>query len=308
MSPLLMTLDGNSALRSVLLAKLDVQGGDCDIRHFPDGETYLRVLADCRDRDVIIQCGLQRPDQVIMPLLFCAETLREFGARRIGLVAPYLAYMRQDMRFHAGEAVTSRLFARLLSTHVDWLITVDPHLHRYQNLNELYMLPHRVLTAAPLLAQWIQREVARPLLIGPDSESAQWVAAVAGPAGIPYLVLDKTRRGDRDVEIAIPVVERWREHTPVLVDDIISTGHTMLQTIGHLLHAGLRAPVCIGVHGLFAEHADSKLLSGGAARLVTTNSVPHASNTIELGDLLAAAIAEMLAAHTRVERTRDCSG
>src|SRR5690606_18318447 len=90
-----------------------------------------------------------------------------------------------------------------------------------------------------------------PLLVGPDSESGQWVSAVARAAGVPYIVLRKTRRGDHDVSVSVPDVERHRHRTPVLIDDIISTARTMIETVVHLKRAGLRPPVCIGVHAVF---------------------------------------------------------
>jgi ribose-phosphate pyrophosphokinase len=292
MNPLLLALDANTALADALAEKAGLERLPHQLRRFPDGESYLRLLGDCRDREVIILCGLQQPDAIALPLLFCADTLRELGARAVGVIAPYLAYMRQDQRFHAGEAVTSRIFAQLLSAHVDWLLTIDPHLHRYASLDAIYTIPAQALSAMPLVAQWLRAHVERPLLIGPDSESAQWVAALAQRIEVPYLVLEKLRRGDRDVEISVPDVARWTTHTPVLIDDIISTGHTMLETIGHLRRAGLCAPVCIGVHGLFAGDAYERLIAGGAARVVTTNSVPHPSNAIDVSALLAKAIAQ----------------
>lgn len=295
MKPLLITLDGNIALEQGLLAGAAFERGDCQVRHFPDGETYVRVLSDCRQRDVILLCSLHQPDRVVMPLLFCADTLRELGARSVGLIAPYLAYMRQDQRFQEGEAITSRSFAKLISAHCDWLITVDPHLHRYHSLSEIYSIPARSLSAAPLLADWIRTEVPQPVLIGPDSESEQWVAAIAALAKVPYVILNKIRHGDREVEISIPDVERWRACTPVLVDDIISTGHTLLETIAHLRAAQLRTPVCVAVHGLFAEQAQEKLQGAGVLQVVTSNSVAHPTNTIDLSQLLAAAAINMTA-------------
>lgn len=121
--------------------------------------------------------------------------------------------MRQDRRFQPGEAVTSSAFARIISREVDWLVTVDPHLHRRSALSEIYSVPSTALHAAPLLASWIRENVERPLLVGPDSESAQWVAAVAETVGCPLVVLEKIRRGDRDVEVSVPQVERWTAHT-----------------------------------------------------------------------------------------------
>jgi ribose-phosphate pyrophosphokinase len=293
--PILLTLDGNVALRQGLLAQTGFAAGECELRHFPDGESYVRILSDCRDRDIVIQCGLQQPDRIVMPLMFCIDTVRELGARRVGLVAPYLAYMRQDHRFNDGEAVSARLFARFLSAHLDWLVTVDPHLHRYRNLAEIYSIPSIALSAMPQMARWIKREIPRPLLIGPDSESAQWVGAVAAHADVPHIVLSKKRHGDHDVEVSVPEVDRWRDCTPILIDDIISTGHTLLETVAHLARAKLAPPVCLAVHGLFAERADARLADAGVARIVTTNSVMHASNAVDLSAAIAQGVASLMA-------------
>ncbi len=294
MKPLLLALDANTALRDAVLASDRFERGECMVRQFPDGESYVRILSECAQRDVVILCTLHQPDALIMPLLFCADTLRELGAKSIGLVAPYLAYMRQDVRFHAGEAVNAKLFAKLISAHFDWLVTVDPHLHRIHNLSDIYSIPQRTLTAVPLLAQWLEREIKNPLLIGPDSESEQWVANVANMAHAPYLVLEKIRRGDRDVQIALPDLQRYREHTPVLVDDIISTGHTMLEVIAQLRAANFAAPVCAAVHGLFSENAEEKLLAAGTQRIVTCNTVAHRTNAIDVGALLIDAVHNLM--------------
>ena len=299
MKPLLLALDTNTALRDAMLASKQFDLGDCTVRNFPDGESYVRILSECAQRDVVILCTLHQPDSRIMPLLFCVETLRELGAKSVGLVAPYLAYMRQDIRFHAGEAVNAKIFANLIGAHVDWLVTVDPHLHRIHDLAEVYSIPQRTLTAVPLLAQWLEREIKQPLLIGPDSESEQWVSSVAKMAHAPYIILEKIRRGDRDVQIALPDLQRYREHTPVLIDDIISTGHTMIAVIAQLRSVNLPKPVCAAVHGLFAEKAEEKLLAAGAQRIVTCNTIAHRSNAIDVTELLVGVIDDFYAGKNR---------
>ena len=155
-------------------------------------------------------------------------------------------------------------------------------------------MPARALHAAPLIAQWIGANVESPLLIGPDRESEQWVAAVARGADAPHIVLRKTRRGDRDVEVAVPDLAPWRGRTPVLVDDIISTGQTMIVTLKQLKDKGLAAPVCVGVHGIFAGHAFEELVQAGAARVVTTNTIAHGSNGIDVSNLLADGVRELM--------------
>lgn len=285
--PLLIPLPRNEHIVDGLASAVGADVGRIVIRRFPDGETYLRYETPVSGRSLLLVCTLDRPDDKFLPLVFAAAAARELGAAQIGLISPYLGYMRQDRRFQLGEAVTSTYFAKLLSSQIDWLVTVDPHLHRRESLAEIYSIPTRVMHAARLISNWIRTEVKMPLLIGPDSESEQWVAAVARDAGAPHVVLHKVRHGDRDVEVSVPEVARWRGHTPILIDDIISTGRTMIETIGHLSRQGMRPPVCIAVHGIFAGNAFSDLVAVGAEKVITTNTIQHTTNSIDVTALLA---------------------
>ncbi len=287
MKPLFFPFPGNEAYSEGLRGSLEAETGRLTLHRFPDGESYLRFETEVRDREVVLVCTLDHPDQKLIPLLMAAATARDLGARRVGLVAPYLAYLRQDCRFHPGESVTSVYVARLLSTSFGWLVTMDPHLHRYASLGEIYAIPTEVVAAAPALSAWLKTEVSDGVLIGPDAESAQWVRAVAAGAGLPHVVLEKVRRGDRDVSVSVPDLARWPGRTPVLVDDIISTGHTMIAAVRHLVRSGLKPPVCLAVHGIFAGEAHAELLAAGAVRIVTTDSIPHATNAIPTAGLLA---------------------
>jgi ribose-phosphate pyrophosphokinase len=138
--------------------------------------------------------------------------------------------------------------------------------------------------------------VPHPLLIGPDEESSQWVSDVAHRASAPFVVLTKTRRGDREVEVSVPDIERWRSHTPVLVDDIVSTARTMIETVGHLRRAGLAAPVCVAVHAVFAQTAYEDLRAAGASDSVSCDTIRHPSNRIALAPAIAAAVRAQLGA------------
>jgi len=295
MAPLIFALPENEDLSASLATALGGDPGEAEIRRFPDGESFVRVLSDVKDREVICACTLHRPDDKLLPLYFLARLLEELGAARVGLVAPYLAYMRQDRRFHPGEAVTSKLFAGLISDYFDWMVTVDPHLHRLSNLNAIYTIPAVSLHAAPLISDWIKANVDDPVLIGPDGESEQWVSQVAERAGAPFTVLQKLRRGDNDVEVSMPDVDAYRDCTPVLVDDIISTAHTMMETIAHLKALGLVEPVCIGVHAVFAGTAFADLRASGAGRIVTCNTIPHETNGVDVVPMVAERVRERLA-------------
>lgn len=293
MKPIVIPLPNNAELAGTIADKLDAHIGQATILRHPDGESYVRVDTPVSGHEVVLVCTLDRPDEKILPLLFLARTAKELKAARVGLVAPYLAYMRQDKRFQPGEGITSAYFAELVSGYVDWLITVDPHLHRRNSLSEIYSIPAKVVHAAPSISDWIRSNVDQPVLIGPDSESAQWVASVAEGADAPYMILEKIRRGDRDVEVSVPEVGRWRNRSPVLVDDIISTARTMIETVSHLNRAGMMAPICVGVHAVFADRSYKDLLAAGAARVVTCNTIPHVTNAIDLSDPLSRAVQEM---------------
>lgn len=286
MKRVLYVMPGQDALGASLQSLSGFTPGQMSLRQFPDGETYVRVLDDVRGAEVAILCQLHHPDEKTLPLLLLVATLRDLGARRVGIIAPYLAYMRQDKRFHEGEGISARYFARLMSQQVDWLLTVDPHLHRIHALSEVYSIPALAMTAVQPIALWLRAHVTRPLVIGPDGESEQWAARVAEAAGCPYEVLTKERFGDRDVQVSVPHVAAYLEYTPVLVDDIISTGRTMQQAARHLQDAGLCAPVCIGVHGIFADGALQEMQAAGL-RVVTSNSIPAPGDQIDLAPLLA---------------------
>ncbi len=260
------------------------------LKNFPDGESYIKINSDVKNKKIILLCGLENANEKIMALMFFAKTAKELGASEIGLVAPYLGYMRMDKRFNDGEAITSNIFAEFLSKQVDWLITIDPHLHRHKNLSEIYKIPCQTLHATGPIAAWIAANVKNPLLIGPDEESLQWVAQIAKECGAPFIVLEKIRLGDRDVKVSLPRIEQYPQHTPVLVDDIISTARTMIEAAKNLQQQNAIAPICIGVHAIFADDAFLELEKSYVAKIITCNSIPHQTNKINLDQLLANSI------------------
>lgn len=286
MRSVVFALPGNEMLAKSIASSIQAGFGEMIIRQFPDGETYVRVLSEVKDRKTIIVCSLANPDGKLLPLYFLSKTLKSLKTKSICLVAPYLAYMRQDKIFNPGEGITSEYFASLLSGFADKLITIDPHLHRRHSMREIYSIPCTVLHASQLISEYIRESISNPLLIGPDSESEQWVSEVAKNSNAPFIVLEKERLGDRDVKVTVPQVEKFRNHTPVLVDDIISTGRTMIETAEHLKNAGMKAPICIGVHAVFSGNAFRDLLDSGINKIITCNTIPHQSNQIDVSSII----------------------
>ncbi|WP_343231174.1 ribose-phosphate diphosphokinase [Thalassovita aquimarina] len=281
-----------------------------DLHRFPDGESLVTLPENIAGRDVAILCTLRDPDRLALPLRFAAVTARELGANHVGLIAPYLGYMRQDRRFAPGQAISAPLFAEFIEESFDWVVTVDPHLHRIPVLDRLFSISAKRIAAAPLIADWIAAEVPDAVLLGPDSESQQWVNDVAALVGRPFEVLQKVRTGDKNVEISMPHSAALRDGTPVILDDIASSGRTMVQAIERLVAAGTRPPVCLVIHAVFAGSAHDDILAAGAARIVSTNTIPHPSNVIDVSGLLARASIDLIGTRKPASRligkeTRD---
>ena len=280
-------------LAAYLAQQLGVEQGKTSQRLFPDGESYVRIDTPVKNRHCIVLADLSRPNSKYLPLVFLVQTLREFGATSVGLVAPYLSYMRQDRRFIEGEAITSRIFAQHLSAQIDWLVTVDPHLHRYHTLDEIYSIPSLVVSGAPLLADWLKGQT-NLVLVGPDAESEQWVSQIAIHSGHPFIIGSKQRFGDRDVQVNLPDLSAYHQCTAVIIDDVIASGQTILKCIAALQELGIKRIKCAGVHGIFADGADAQLLAAGLDELVTTNTIVHASNAMDISPLLLEPVRECM--------------
>jgi len=261
--------------------------------HFPDGELQLTLPVDLQgqlpQRAVLLR-GLHQPNDKLVELLLAARTARSLGVQHLTLVTPYLAYMRQDIAFHPGQAISQRVVGDFLAGLFDAIITVDPHLHRVATLQEAVPAAQTVLlSGAPLLADWIVQQRPHALLMGPDEESAQWVAQAAARHGLDYAVCTKKRYGDRQVSISLPSVPvQGRE--VVLLDDMASTGHTLIQATKLLRAAGARCVDVAVTHALLDAAALQALHSAGVEQFWSTDAVPHASNCVILAPALADAL------------------
>jgi ribose-phosphate pyrophosphokinase len=284
--PVIFSLFGNLPIAHHLSKALGFSLGEMTIHHFPDEETLVKINTPIQNLPVIFVASLERPDKKLATLLFAAETARALGAKKICLIVPYLPYMRQDKSFSNKEGITSQYFAKLISHYFDSMVTIDPHLHRYQALNEIYDIPAQVLHADEPICAWIKQVVKAPLVIGPDVESKQWIEKIAQKLKAPFIVLEKNRRGDHLVEVSIPKIELYSDKTPVLVDDIISTANTMIATVKHIHSLGIHPPICIGIHAVFAGDAYQDLRNSDVEKIITSNTIVHESNAIDVSSII----------------------
>lgn len=259
------------------------------IHHFPDRES--KVIMPIELEEEIILCrSLDYPNNKLVELLLACTHARQHGVKRITLVAPYLCYMRQDMAFSPGEVVSQRIIGQWLDGMVDKLITVDPHLHRTHSLQEIMPdIETITLSAAPLMAEFLRKRPAPPLLLGPDSESEQWVRQIAESAGLEWTIATKIRHGDHRVQINLPSLD-FSNRSVVIVDDIASTGRTIATTAKQIKLAGAGVVCCLITHPLFANDAEQVLTNACINHIWSTDSINHHSNIIHLAEMIGAAI------------------
>jgi len=285
----LLYFDDEQAAALDLIRAADLVPAKVQRHFFPDGEIRLR-LPDALPEHVVLLRTLDHPNEKLVELLLAARTARSLGARHITLVAPYLAYMRQDIAFNPGEAVSQRIVGRFLADLFDAVITVDPHLHRVATLAEA--VPARqaiVLSGAPLLADLIAARRPGALLIGPDGESAQWIAQAAARHGFDHAVCTKLRHGDHAVAIALPPVA-LAGRAVVLLDDVASTGHTVAQAARLLLAAGAATVDVAVTHALFSSESLKMMRDAGVGEIWSTDCIAHPTNAVSVTPLLAQAL------------------
>ncbi len=259
------------------------------LHRFPDGESQLTLPAGLPD-EVCICRSLDHPNDKLIELLLAARTARQQGVKTLTLIAPYLCYMRQDIAFHPGEAVSQQIIGPFLAELFDRVVTVDPHLHRINKLSQaLPNIEAISLQSAALMGAFLAANTTRPLLVGPDGESAQWVRAIAEPAGLDYAIATKERLGDRKVEIKLPA-HNYRQHEVILVDDMISTGRTLINVTRQLKAEGAETIQCLVTHALFADEVTQALHTAGIQHIWSCDSIAHPSNAIALAPLLATAL------------------
>ena len=252
-----------------------------ECHRFPDGESRLRLPATLPDR-VVLWRGLQQPNEKLLEVLLAAQTARRLGAKHLTLVAPYMAYMRQDIEFNPGEAISQRVVGGFLAGLFDAIITVDPHLHRVATLQEAMPVQDAIaLSGAPVLADHIATQRQHPLLMGPDEEAVQWVAVAAQRHGWDHAVCRKTRHGDRDVDIELPELP-VAGRAVVLMDDVASSGHTLARAAVKLRAAGAASVDVAVTHALFAPGAMQLVRSSGVGEIWSTDCISHPSNAVSI--------------------------
>jgi ribose-phosphate pyrophosphokinase len=286
----LQTLPGGGDAAKRLAARLGLSCAEIAVHRFPDGE--LRVAVAPATDTILLYAPLDQPNDKLIALLFAAEALRRGGAKRLVLVAPYLCYMRQDAAFHAGEAISQRAMGALLARTADRIVTVDAHLHRTPDIRSVFPgIEAENLSAMPAIANALTGGIdPATIVIGPDMESEPWVNDIASRLRLQHTLARKTRHGDRSVSIDFADPGLLAGRPALLVDDIVSSGTTLIAAAKALTAMGATAVDAVVTHALFPPAMIAALTEAGIRSVRSTDSVPHPTNAIALDEILAAAL------------------
>jgi ribose-phosphate pyrophosphokinase len=294
----LIIIGGSSSenLANKVANLLGVPLGKLEIRRFPDGEKYLRVLNEVNGEHVIIiQSMHHTPEDFLFEYLLLVDTLKDLGAKRVTGFVPYFAYARQDERFKPGEALSFKTVSKLIaSVGTDEIFTIDMHKHRVLKSSEVFGIPYYNLSAVPLLADYVRKEgkLSNPLVIGPDAEAEEWARVAAEFLKSEYDVFMKKRFAADKVELR-PRRFSAKERDVLIVDDIISTGGTIIEASKILFSQGAKRIEVACTHPIIASDALSRIKAVGVANVIGTDTVPGPISYVSVASLIAENIRKM---------------
>jgi ribose-phosphate pyrophosphokinase len=288
----------HSQLAKAVAAEVGVELGPCILENFPDDEFRVELLADTEGRDVYILQPTSPPSaDHFLELLLMADAAKRAGAARVTAVLPYFGYARQDRREAGKEPVAARVVAEMMEIKIDRVVTVDLHTPAIEGF---FRIPVEHLSAVPLLAQALRAETS-PLsvLVAPDLGAVKLVRHYSKFLDLPLAYVHKSRLSATEVGVR-EIVGEVRDRSPVLVDDMITTGGTLISAMTALLERGCVPHFTIAAtHGVLVGDALQRLTSLPVSRVILTDSIPQphfrhpAAKAVSLSRLLAEAIKKL---------------
>ena len=257
---------------------------DVELKVFPDGESKVRIDGALDGKfAVIVQSTYPPVDTHLMQSLFMISKAMKMGVG-VCAVIPYLAYARQDKEFLKGEAVSMELVGSLFnSSGAKNLVTVDAH---SQMALSYFTISTYNVSAVPLLANYFRsQKLVKPLAVSPDiggSARALEFAKIIGTSSIALPKFRDRNTGEVTIDLNAPELKTARERDVILIDDIISTGGSIVKATEVLLKAGCRRVFVACTHALLLNGALEKIMDAGASEVVGTNTVPSQVSKVDV--------------------------
>ncbi len=284
----------NPSLVAQLAKQLQCDVAATDLKTFPDGEVYARIVDDVAGKHVVCVQSTA-PNDNFVELLLLQDAAHEAGAAMVTTVVPYFAYARQDQVFHAGEAISARAVARAIYSTANHLILIDPH---KPHVLDFFQGTSEGITAIPQIAEQL-RAWGTDCVLAPDKGARDRAAAAAEILGVPHDHLEKTRIDATTVDIK-PKDLDVNGKTVAIVDDMIASGSTMLTAAKQLKQNGAKAVFAACTHGVFTEGAIERLLSDGIDKVLCTDTIEGTScDVVSCAPAIAAALAPLPKPHVQ---------
>lgn len=258
-----------------------------ETRKFPDGERYIRIKGKIPDEVVVIQSTGYPQDENFMELFLIIKNLKDIGADKVKAVIPYLGYSRQDKRFKPGEAVSVKIIAELLeAAGADEVFSINLHEH---NIINFFNIPAYELSAIPLLAEHLSSKVDDPIIIAPDKGALDHARTMAGIIGCEYDYMEKVRISPERVETRLKNFN-IEGRSAIIVDDIISTGGTIVNASRILHSQGAKEIKVACVHPVLVGDALLRIFSTGVDDVIATDTIKSEVSRVSVASLIAEAL------------------
>jgi ribose-phosphate pyrophosphokinase len=285
---MVLTGSANRDLAARACSYLGIELGDAQITRFRDGEISASINNNIRGTDVFVFQPTNPPADHLMELLIMLDAVKRASAKRATAVIPYFGYARQDRKDKPRVAISAKLVANLITVAgADRVLTMDLHAPQIQGF---FDIPFDHLYAAPVILEHVKaRNWPKLCILSPDLGSVKLGRAFAKRLGADLAVADKRRPSPDRVE-AIHVIGEVAGKTILILDDMISTGTTMIEAAGAALELGARAVYACATHGVFAPQAIAELDQSPIAEIVITDTIPHTNLTPKFTELSVAAL------------------
>ncbi len=263
-------------LARAIVAHLGIDAGRLTIRHFSDGEIHVRFEESVRGADVyVVQPTCPPVDDNLVELMICLDALRRASVRRLTAVIPYYGYARQEKKDLPREPITAKLVADLLvEAGANRLMVMDLHAGAIQGF---FNIPVDHLTAETALAAHLAQEhVADLVVVSPDEGRVKQARRVASALGAPLAVAYRGEEGCAG-HSGLRLAGDVRGRAPLIVEDMITTGQSVLDACESLVACGCRPEIRIAcTHGVLTGDAIDRLVSRPEiTEIVTTDTVPQ---------------------------------
>lgn len=280
----------SEGLAKRLAKKLKADFVSAELRVFPDGESKITISKKPKKGRVIVVNSTCPPvDSNLIQTLSLISKARQFS-RQVVCVMPYIGYARQDREFLPGEVVTLSVIAKLLqSAGASKIIVVD--IHSRLGLKH-FRIPIKNISAIPELVKYFKAlKLKDPLVVSPDLGGMIRAKEFARMYGTDFVALKKQRdRKTGKVKIMSSSLDGVRGRDLVLVDDMVSTGGSIIKATEFLKRQGGGRVFVACTHGLLIDNAEKKIRKSGVTQIISTNTIPGSTSVVDVSGIIAKAI------------------